>query len=912
MLSDMRRRAPAPRTVSRVTLATAPIVVGLVANLATGTVEVTAWWWAPAMWTLTILLSVITVVSQLRHSPVPPVDRVALVTSAAAGLVGKVRPKWEHEVALRRVRRQVPLRVRWSSTGRPIATARELVLDEPGTTWQAMPLEGDAEDIVAKFLELPHRQLVVIGAAGAGKSVLAMLLTLGLIEHRAAGEPVPVLLQIAGWNPEREHIAAFLARRLASEYPVLAEPISESRNLAQELMAERLVLPVLDGLDELLAEHRTAAVGMLHDYASAGNPLVVTCRSLEYEKAVSAGDTFLARAAVVEIEPVGVDQAITFLSQSLPAPERWEPVFAHLRRRRDGPLASVLSTPLMVSLARTAYGTTASQPADLLGYADRDAIAAALIGTYLTSVYQTGQPAPPDGAKRRAYAPAKATRWLSCLAYHLHNNFTSDLRWWHLPVELMSARPERTRVRASRGIPATAAAVLGMTAALLAGPIPGLGVAALTAVILTVAARDPAQWDPFEQELFLPPEAADRELPSYRTLTPANAFTVGVCVGLISMDFLAGLAGAAAAWLTARMMPMPIASRPRQPTPEATLRANHRTALIAALWHGPVNALTFVAVAFLLPGGPTPEITAVCAMAAYGAAAAVLAGGWAWIWFRAAHLHLAIQGWLPLRLGVFLRDAHQRDVLRQTGTAWQFRHLLLQDHLAQARDAHHVRARAAHGDPGAVSRLAGVLAAQGRTDEAITLLAAHAGDANLARQLANLLAKDGRIDQLRAAADGGSRDASWHLARMLAEQGREEELRSRADDGDQLAAQGLARVLAEQGRVEEAVAVINSIPPSPEDHPAYGLAHVLAKNGHVDAALAILRSRGDQRRQVDLLARHRRADEAISLLRARADAGDEYASRQLADLLVEQGRMEELRARAEQGDPHAARRIAQP
>ncbi|GAA1614086.1 hypothetical protein GCM10009733_007800 [Nonomuraea maheshkhaliensis] len=147
---------------------------------------------------------------------------------------------------------------------------------------------------------------------------------------------------------------------------------------------------------------------------------------------------------------------------------------------------------------------------------------------------------------------------------------------------------------------------------------------------------------------------------------------------------------------------------------------------------------------------------------------------------------------------------------------------------------------------------------------------------------------------------------------MLAEQGREEELRSRADDGDQLAAQGLARVLAEQGRVEEAVAVINSIPPSPEDHPAYGLAHVLGKNGHVDAALAILRSRGDQRKQVDLLARHGRADEAISLLRARADAGDEYASRQLADLLVEQGRMEELRARAEQGDPHAARRLAQP
>ncbi|NAS25805.1 NACHT domain-containing protein [Herbidospora sp. NEAU-GS84] len=889
------------------TWATAPIVVGLVANLATGTVEVTAWWWAPLMWTLTVLLGAVTVVSQLRHSPVQLVDRAALITSAAAGLASKVRPQWEHEVALRRVRRQVPLRVWWSSTGRPIATAREFVLDEPGTTWQDMPLEGDVEGIVARFLELPHRQLVVIGAAGAGKSVLAILLTLGLIEHRATSEPVPVLLQIGGWNPEREHIAAFLARRLAGEYPHLAEPAGENRNLAQALIAERLVLAVLDGLDELPAEHRAAAVEMLHDYASAGNPLVVTCRIVEYENAVSASDTFLARAAVVEIEPVGVDQVIAFLSQSPPAPERWEPVFMHLRRHRDGPLASVLSTPLMVSLARTAYGTTAAQPADLLGHVDRDAIASILIGTYLTSVYETGRPTPPDGRKRRAYAPVQATRWLTCLAHHLHESYAPNLRWWHLPVELMAARPQRTRSLAALGITATGAAILGMTAGLLVGPLPGLAAAALAAVILTIARRDP-----FGEELFIPTSALDRELPPCQALTPRIAFTVGVGVGLVSVDLLAGIAGGAVAWLATRMMPLPIVARPREPTPEAAFRANHRTALIAALRYSPVNALTFAAAAFLLPGGPDPATTAACAMVAYGAAAAVLAGGWAWIWFRTAHLLLAVQGWLPLRLGVFLRDAHQRDVLRQTGTAWQFRHLLLQDHLARAPYDDLLRARAAHGDPGAVSQLAGVLADQGRTEAAITLLAAHAGDSNLAQQLTNLLAKDGRIDRIRAAADSGDRHASWHLARMLAAQGQMEELRARTDDGDPLAAQGLARVLAERGRIEEAVTVINSLPNSGEDHPAYGLAHVLAENGHMDAALAILRGRGNHREQADLLARHGRSDEAISLLRAHADSGDGHASRQLAELLAEQGKVQELRARAEQGDPHAARRLDRP
>jgi hypothetical protein len=48
---------------------------------------------------------------------------------------------------------------------------------------------------------------------------------------------------------------------------------------------------------------------------------------------------------------------------------------------------------------------------------------------------------------------------------------------------------------------------------------------------------------------------------------------------------------------------------------------------------------------------------------------------WVRVWFGS-------RGSLPWRVASFLEDAHRRGVLRQVGTAYQFRHARLQDHLA--------------------------------------------------------------------------------------------------------------------------------------------------------------------------------------------------------------------------------------
>jgi hypothetical protein len=58
----------------------------------------------------------------------------------------------------------------------------------------------------------------------------------------------------------------------------------------------------------------------------------------------------------------------------------------------------------------------------------------------------------------------------------------------------------------------------------------------------------------------------------------------------------------------------------------------------------------------------------------------------AWGVFVLHRTWLALQGRLPWRLMNFLDDAHRRGILRQAGGVYQFRHALLQDHLAEPND----------------------------------------------------------------------------------------------------------------------------------------------------------------------------------------------------------------------------------
>jgi predicted negative regulator of RcsB-dependent stress response len=243
----------------------------------------------------------------------------------------------------------------------------------------------------------------------------------------------------------------------------------------------------------------------------------------------------------------------------------------------------------------------------------------------------------------------------------------------------------------------------------------------------------------------------------------------------------------------------------------------------------------------------------------------------------------------------------------------------------------------------ALRQLVELLIVRGRVGEAIEFVRPVAFDTYWGHMLDILLAKDGRVEELRARADAGEFFAAVHLADLLAEQGQIDELRARADAGSEDAAYRLADLLFEQGCVEAAIEVLRPNADASKTFPVERLADLLVQHDRVDEAIEILRARADTgeehaaiylvgvlakqgridelRARADagdelaatrlgsVLVQHDRVDEAIEVLRARADTGDRLAAAELAELLAKQRRIDELRIRADAGDEHAARRL---
>ncbi|MEU4522066.1 BTAD domain-containing putative transcriptional regulator [Amycolatopsis sp. NPDC024027] len=630
---------------------------------------------------------------------------------AVTELAEAVTWQWRAEAELRSLHRPQPIRLRWSAVARPGKPAPR----------------GDLDDIAATFTALPARQLVVLGDPGSGKSVLALMLTLELLRTRTPEAPVPVLLSLASWDPRREHLDRWLAARLADNHPALLNAREYGPDAPTRLVLGGHVVPVLDGLDEMPADLRVAALDALDQTMGVGRSLVLTCRSAEYEQATRESGTVLGAATVVRLEPVVRQEAITYLS-ARQGEDRWLPVADRLRRDPDAALARVLRTPLMVDLARIGYGRPPADPAELLATEDAAALEGQLLDSFVPNAYAPAPQSPgrnPKTSPSGRYTAEQATRWLGFLARHLERARSRDLAWW----QLYRAVPAGTR---SVLVGVLVAVFFVITGWVDDGPV----LAAVYGLSFGGAAG-------LSHRFGRPPEPLRTELRFAGAARKfAGRFAIGAVVGVLLglgwslaaglVGFLAlvfGLVFAVHVWLA-----KPVdASRVSSP---GTILRNERTGAIAlsvsflvslGLFDG--MAFAFTAQTRFLPvlGGRYDLALAIAAGVAgasfgffmgrgvaavcYGVAAA-LAGGQvfpaatnamtpivagvcfgvgigltvlvtrAWGNYFVHHLWLAATGRLPWRLMHFLDDAHRRGVLRQAGGVYQFRHARVQERLA--------------------------------------------------------------------------------------------------------------------------------------------------------------------------------------------------------------------------------------
>ncbi|MFJ5775649.1 hypothetical protein [Streptomyces sp. NPDC093094] len=397
-----------------------------------------------------------------RSRPATPATRTEL-EQAAEALAAMVRRQWTEEAAAQGLLDPHPLAVRWRSGQTEAGDHVRMV----GRT-----LSGRSDDIhafAAAFRALPRRRLVILGDPGAGKTALAILLVQELLRDPEPGGPVPVLLDLAPWNPRREPLLDWMARRIHEDYPALRNQEAYGRDAARKLVADGRVLPVLDGLDELPAELRPGALAAVNHAVAVHGPLVLTSRRDEFRRLVAETDVITA-AAVVVAAPVEAADVADYLRSAVP-PRRgaaWQPVLDDLTGRPEGAVARALSVPLNVWLARTVYAAPSSDPAELVRFTDAVGLQHHLLDALVPAVFSAEtapvDPSVPD-ARRTAAArwhPDDARTALAFLAAHIKRQETDDIAWWELHRAL---RPDPAGPLSGP----VAGAVIGLGAGCMAG-----------------------------------------------------------------------------------------------------------------------------------------------------------------------------------------------------------------------------------------------------------------------------------------------------------------------------------------------------------------------------------------------------------------------------------------------------------
>ncbi|MFI7234838.1 helix-turn-helix domain-containing protein [Streptomyces cyaneofuscatus] len=384
----------------------------------------------------------------------PPVPEA--LADAVRDLATEVRRRWRREEEQRRVHDPFPLPVRWASAPTALVDRAENIQRlGPGEELGRVDLDGDLRSTADVYRRIPSGRLVVLGRAGSGKSVLTIRLALDLLDPADPYGRVPVIFSVGSWDPSATALRDWMIGRLLRDHPHLSRRSSGGATLAAALVDADLVLPVLDGFDEIAEGLRPEALDALN---ASSLPLVLTSRREEYAEAVRAARSPLVWAGAVELADLTPDDLADYLPRTARAVGRaddlsaapaargsmWDAVLAELRGSGDPAptrLAAVLATPLMVVLARTLYSESASRdPAELLDpvrFPSVRSLEEHLLAGFVPAVYRRRPPERDSGGRRpkTPYAdPAKAERRLGHLAHHLVrlDHERQDLAWWRL------------------------------------------------------------------------------------------------------------------------------------------------------------------------------------------------------------------------------------------------------------------------------------------------------------------------------------------------------------------------------------------------------------------------------------------------------------------------------------------------
>lgn len=202
-------------------------------------------------------------------------------------------------------------------------------------------------------------RMVILGDPGYGKTIAALT----LLKHinSTAGPPKPVaelfpLVEWYHWQAEHpgERLSDWVAALLSTTYPQLP------RIIAAALADADLVLPILDGLDEVPEGHRLACKEAIDAHAERSppfRPFILTCRVREY---TDLAPDWVASDRQIRLVGLEADQVLSVLDEQTTGRRGW----AVIRDRvaaGDRDLIALFRSPMRLAIALQAFRDDAGE-----------------------------------------------------------------------------------------------------------------------------------------------------------------------------------------------------------------------------------------------------------------------------------------------------------------------------------------------------------------------------------------------------------------------------------------------------------------------------------------------------------------------------------------------------------------------
>lgn len=315
-----------------------------------------------------------------------------------------------------------------------------------------------------------NRELLILGAPGAGKTILLLQLARHLIERARADEtqPIPVVFNLSSWAAEQKPLQDWLIDELRLKYQV-------SKILAQTWIERERLLLLLDGLDEVAIEVRNFCVQAInrfrHDFKAID--LAVCSRIEDYQTLTSRLDL---RGAIV-LQPLNQRQIDGYLNR---------PELTGLREvmRDDHVLSGMTATPFLLNTMTYAYWGASSLSLRLPS-SENEALDRRfhLFDTYVEKRV--------NSQAEQQYSLKQTGSYLAWLATYMKKRGSTEFSYGLVDQDWLSTSKEHLNytllIGAVGGL--VGAFVIGFVCSILVSFQYGLGIAVIGGICLAITSR---------------------------------------------------------------------------------------------------------------------------------------------------------------------------------------------------------------------------------------------------------------------------------------------------------------------------------------------------------------------------------------------------------------------------------------